>query len=68
MGREDPLEESMAIHSSILAWRKPRDRGLWWATVEGLQRVKQDLRTNTYTYFHFIFLLSNALGVEWKIF
>ena len=68
MGREDPLEESMATHSSILAWRNPRDRGLWWATVEGLQRVKQDLMTNTYTYFHFIFLLSNVLGVEWKIF
>ena len=23
MGREDPLEEGMAIHSSILAWRIP---------------------------------------------
>ena len=24
MGREDPLEEGMAKHSSILAWRIPR--------------------------------------------
>ena len=24
LGWEDPLEESMAIHSSILAWRIPR--------------------------------------------
>ena len=24
MGQEDPLEESMATHSSILAWRIPR--------------------------------------------
>ena len=24
LGREDPLEEGMAIHSSILAWRIPR--------------------------------------------
>ena len=24
LGREDPLEESMATHSSILAWRIPR--------------------------------------------
>ena len=24
---EDPLEEGMAIHSSILAWRIPMDRG-----------------------------------------
>ena len=29
---EDPLEEGMATHSSILAWRIPMDR-VWWATV-----------------------------------
>ena len=27
LSREDPLEEGMATHSSILAWRIPRDRG-----------------------------------------
>ena len=27
------LEEGMATHSSILAWRIPVDRGAWWATV-----------------------------------
>ena len=26
-------------HSSILAWRIPMDRGAWWATVYGSQRV-----------------------------
>ena len=26
LGREDPLEEGMATHSSILAWRIPMDR------------------------------------------
>ena len=30
---EDPLEEGVATHSSILAWRIPIDRGAWWATV-----------------------------------
>ena len=25
------LEEGMATHSSILAWRIPLDRGAWWA-------------------------------------
>ena len=30
---EDPLEEGMATHSSILAWRIPMDRRAWWATV-----------------------------------
>ena len=39
---EDPLEEGMATHSSILAWRIPMDRGAWQATVHGLQRVRQD--------------------------
>ena len=27
LGQEDPLEEGMATHSSILAWRVPMDRG-----------------------------------------
>ena len=26
---EDPLEEGMATHSSIPAWRIPMDRGAW---------------------------------------
>ena len=29
LGREDPLEEGMAAHSSMLAWRIPMDRGAW---------------------------------------
>ena len=32
-GWEDPLEEGMAIHSSILVWRIPVDRGAWQAAV-----------------------------------
>ena len=27
LGGEDPLEEGMATHSSILVWRIPMDRG-----------------------------------------
>ena len=30
---EDPLEKGMAMHSSILDWRIPMDRGAWQATV-----------------------------------
>ena len=30
---EDPLEEGMATHSSILAWRIPMDRGAWRPTI-----------------------------------
>ena len=34
LGWEDPLEEGMAIYSSILAWRIPIDREAWQATVD----------------------------------
>ena len=40
LGREDPLEEGMATHSSVLAWRILMDRGAWQVTesdtTEGL--------------------------------
>ena len=35
---EDALEEGMATHSSILAWRIPMDRGAWQATVYGVTK------------------------------
>ena len=34
LGWEDPLEEAMATHSSILARKNFMDRGAWWATVQ----------------------------------
>ena len=36
LGWEDPLEEGMATHSSILPWRIPMDRGNSQATVYGV--------------------------------
>ena len=39
LGWEDPLEEGMATHSSILAWRIPMDRGAWQTIVRGGHRV-----------------------------
>ena len=38
LGWEDPLEESMATHSSILAWRIPTDRVACWATAQGVTK------------------------------
>ena len=38
LDREDPLEEGMATHSCILAWKNPMDRGAWWATVHGFTK------------------------------
>ena len=34
LGREDPLEEEMATHSSVLAWRIP-----WTEEPGGLQSI-----------------------------
>ena len=39
---EDPLEEGMATHSSILAWRIPMHRGAWQAAVPRSQRVRHN--------------------------
>ena len=36
LGWEDPVEEGMAIHASILACRIPMGRGAWWAMVHGI--------------------------------
>ena len=36
LGGEDPLEEGVATHSRVLAWRIPMDGGAWWATVHGV--------------------------------
>ena len=38
---EDPLEEGMATHSSVLAWRISMDRGAWQATVPGITSQTQ---------------------------
>ena len=38
LGWEDPLEEGVASHSSIFAWRIRMDRGAWWTTVHGVTK------------------------------
>ena len=38
LGWEDPLEEGMATHCNILAWRIPMDRGAWRAAVHGVAK------------------------------
>ena len=43
LGWEDPLEEDMAIHSCIFAWRIPMDRGAWWAPVHGVAKSQTRL-------------------------
>ena len=36
LGWEDPLEEGMTTHSSVLAWRLSMDRGAWRAIGHGV--------------------------------
>ena len=43
LGGEDPLQEGMTTHSSILAWRIPMDRGAWQATVHGVTKSQTQL-------------------------
>ena len=43
LGWEDPLEEGMATHSSLLAWRIPMDRGAWRVTVRGVTKSQTQL-------------------------
>ena len=49
LGQEDPMEKRMATHSSILAWKIPWTEEPGRLQSMGLQRVRHDLVTNTFT-------------------
>ena len=42
LDQEDPLEENMATHSSVLAWGIPWTEGPGGLQAMGLQRVRHD--------------------------
>ena len=42
LGQEDPLEEEMATHSNILAWRMPWTEEPGGLQFMGSQRVRHD--------------------------
>ena len=44
LSQEDPLEEGMAAHSSIPAWRIPWTEGARWATVHGVTKSQIRLK------------------------
>ena len=50
LGWENPLEEGIAIHSSILVWRIPKDREVWQATVDGAAKSWTQLNNWTHIY------------------
>ena len=50
LGQEDPLEEGMVTHSSILAWRIPWTEEPGGLQSMGSQRVRHGWATNTVTF------------------
>ena len=54
---EDPLEEGMATHSSIFAWRIPMDRGVWQATNFSLFFLFSYFVTFIFGYNFFVYLM-----------
>ena len=44
LGWKDPLEESKATDSSVLAWRIHMDRGAWRATVHSVAKSQTRLK------------------------
>ena len=53
LGREGPLEEEAATHSSILNLANLTDRGAWWATVHVVTKSHTRLkRLSTHTRTH----------------
>ena len=59
LGWEDALEKGKAIHSSILAWRIPMDRGAWGATVHRVAQSRTQLKQLS-MHTHMV-----ALGLPW---
>ena len=50
LGWEDPLEEGMVTHSSILAWIFLKTRGAWWAAVHRVTESNSTERLSTAQY------------------
>ena len=56
LGREDPLEKEMAIHSSILAWKIP-----WTENLAGYSsRGRKESDTTERLHFHFARFLPHS--------
>ena len=60
LGWKDPLEDGMATHSTILAWRILKDRRAWQALVHGVAKSQTQLSN-----FHFTHILSSHFSSGW---
>ena len=61
---KDPLEEGMATHSIILAWRIPMGRGAWWAIVHRVAKSWIHTYTHTETYMFVYFFSRQSVQRE----
>ena len=64
LGREDPLEEGMATHSSILAWRIPMDRRAWRARVHRVEKSQTRIKGLITHVYLFIYILSTYSSIN----
>ena len=66
LGREDPLEKEMAIHSSTLAWKIPWTEELDRLQSMGPQRVRHDWATSLSFHMAVIWACSQPSGIKRK--
>ena len=68
---EDPLEEDIGTHSSILAWSIPMDREAWRAIVHGIAncwtRLRDLVQDSTITLQYFYWGWEWGVGVGWRV-
>ena len=69
LGWEDPLQEGMATHSSILTWKIPMDTGAWQATVHEVTTSQTQLNDYQSKYniiidFH---VMARTVDSEWTL-
>ena len=69
LGWEDPLQEGMATHSSILTWKIPMDTGTWQATVHEVTTSQTQLNDYQSKYniiidFH---VMARTVDSEWTL-
>ena len=65
IGEDDPMEKSLATHSSFLAWQRSKDRGAWKAMVHSckeldtIEKLTQNVVGLFLAAFFFFFFLRN---------
>ena len=64
LGQEDPLEEGMATHLSLLAWEIPWTEDPGGLQSIGLQRVRHDLVTKELQQTHAIIGVQCAVETQ----